>query len=136
MEIHQFDPVIYPRKLWVVRGKGSKEYIIKEFISPDGSRLAIDDDDTAIITTYGSVMHVKSGKYGVLVWIKDITNSDTGAIAHEGAHVATYIFADIGAYLVPSNQEPFAYLCGWAADCIYQTKTRKFKDRYGKIQVS
>lgn len=80
------------------------------------------------MTTYGPVMHVKSGKYGVMVWIKDTAGSNTGTIAHESVHVATYIFNDIGAFLTPSNQEPFAYLVGWAADCLQQVKTGKFKD--------
>lgn len=128
MDIHQFTPTIYPRRLWVVKGKGLKEHIIKEFISPDGSRLDINDDNTAIMTTYGPIMHVKSGKYGVLVWIKDTARSNTGVIAHESVHVATYIFNDIGAFLTPSNQEPFAYLVGWAADCLQSVKTGKFKD--------
>ena len=36
--IHQFDPTIYPRKLWVMKG-GSVNYILDAFTEPDGEEI-------------------------------------------------------------------------------------------------
>lgn len=50
-------------------------------------------------------------------------------MAHEASHVALGIFDYVGAEAKAADSEPFAYLVGWAFDCL--DKVRKYKD-YGK----
>lgn len=48
-------------------------------------------------------------------------------IAHESTHAALEIFAYVGARISYDNQEPYAYLVGWIADCIDKVKNNKIK---------
>lgn len=126
VQIHQFDPVIYPRKLWVLKGADSG-LIKKHFTDTYKSELVINEE---IGNGYdGMVFQVKSkdnGYLGSLVWIANSVN--IGVIAHEASHVAMDMLSDIGYKLDACNQEPISYMIGWIADCIWQVKTGKFKD--------
>lgn len=101
--------------------------MIKEhFSNTDKSELVINEEIGDEFD--GMVFQVKSkdnGFLGSLVWIAD--NVDAGEVAHEASHVAMDIMSDMGCILDPNNQEPFAYMIGWATDCIWQVKTGKFK---------
>ncbi|MEG1838961.1 MAG: hypothetical protein RR220_06700 [Bacteroidaceae bacterium] len=50
-------------------------------------------------------------------------------IVHESVHIASCIFDDCSMTMGFSDgrDEHFAYLVGWAADCINQVRTNKFK---------
>lgn len=125
-QIHQFNPVIYPRKLWVLKG-GTGEMIKEHFTNTDKSELVINKEIGDEFD--GMVFQVEfkdNGFLGSLVWIAD--NVDAGEVAHEAVHVAMDIMSDIGFVFDPNNQEPLAYMTGWVADCIWQVKTGKFKE--------
>lgn len=119
--IHEFDPCIYPRLLWVVKG-GSLEEIRKtlEFgeVEEDKSNGAL------TLSAYDN----ENKRGGFLVWFpkaKDmLLHGDW--MAHEASHVALGIFDYIGAEAKASDSEPFAYLVGWVFKCI--DEVRKFKE--------
>lgn len=125
--IHEFHPSIYPRRIWVV--KGSNEKFVKDnFTERLGEEIVFDNKDgnESACTIFPYVKLRSNGKYGYLVYIQ--ARLSVGDIAHESVHVATELFSEIGAIHTPDNQEPFAYLVGWIADCIHQVITGKFKD--------
>jgi hypothetical protein len=126
-QIHRFDPVIYPRKLWIVKGC-EKKFINDRFVERLGEEIALYDDERneADCTVICDVILKETEECGYLVYIQ--SDLSIGQIAHEAVHVAVGLFKDIGAYLDPDNQEPFAYLVGWIADCINQVETGKLKD--------
>lgn len=66
-------------------------------------------------------------KLGELIWFPNETSIEQEKVTHESVHAAMDIFRDIGADVDIGNQEPFAYLAGWIADCIDQVKRDKFK---------
>lgn len=104
--IHEFDPCIYPRLLWVVKG-GSLEEIRKTLELPE-----LSEED-------------KRG--GFLVWFpraSDIKHGDW--IAHEASHVALGIFDYIGSTVAANDSEPFSYLVGWVFKCV--DEVRKYKE--------
>lgn len=114
MKIHEFDPVIYPRKLWVA-------------VSTDtfSDRFESEWDDTAIV----DCVRDKLRNLGCILVRFESKNAITIAnIAHESSHIAMNIFDYIGAKVDLANQETFSYLVGWVADCINQVRTGKFKD--------
>lgn len=118
MKIHEFDPVIYPRKLWVAvstdrfsdRFEGVSEW---------------DDTADAIVDC---VRDKQRNLGGILVRYESKNAITISNIAHESSHIAMNIFDYIGAKVDLANQETFSYLVGWIADCINQVRTGKFKD--------
>lgn len=117
--IHEFDPCIYPRLLWVVKG-GTLEGIQETF------EVECEADDVGGAVTIPARRR-SDGRLGYCVWFPkagDIRNLDW--IAHESTHVALCIFNDIGGVITYEDQEPFAYLVGWVFGCI--DTIRKFKE--------
>lgn len=118
--IHEFDPCIYPRLLWVVKG-GTLDKI-KEILEVGD----LDEDNVGGAVTI-LARKKENGLLGYCVWFpssSDIKRLDW--IAHESAHVALCIFNDIGARVLYEDQEPLAYLVGWAFECI--DKVRRIKN--------
>lgn len=120
--IYEFDPVIYPFKLWVCT-------------NPDESmteKLFLDDDQLLIslhhnmLTTAGT--NSTDSRLGVLVFghKKYFTVKN---IAHESAHVADYFFESLAIEKgkFSDRNEAYAYLVGWAADCMEQVRTNNAK---------
>lgn len=123
--IHEFDPCIYPRLLWVVKG-GTLEEIRKtlEFVE-------LDDSDATGAVTVSAYDNAKK-KGGFLVWFPNPSDMTKHGfwMAHEAAHVALGIYSYVGAEAKAEDSEPFAYLVGWAFECM--DKVRKFKEvKYG-----
>ena len=117
--IHEFDPCIYPRLLWVVKG-GSLEDIKETF------EVSCEDEDIGGAATLPA-RRKSDNRLGYCVWFPkagDIRNLEW--IAHESTHVAICIFNDIGGNVTYEGQEPFAYLVGWVFGCI--DTIRKFKE--------
>lgn len=106
MKIHEFDPVIYPRKLWVSvstdtfsdRFEGVSEW---------------DDTADAIVDCFRDKLRNLGG---ILVRFESKNAITIANIAHESSHIAMNIFDYIGAKVDLANQETFSYLVGWVAD--------------------
>lgn len=119
--IHEFDPQIYPRLLWVVKG-GELEEIRKTLEFPE---LDEDQGNGGAVTVSAYDNTNKRG--GFLVWFpkaSEMKNLDW--IAHEATHVALGVFDYVGAEVECTNSEPFAYLVGWVFGCM--DKIRKWKE--------
>ena len=117
--IHEFDPQIYPRLLWVVKGGELED--IKDMFETE-----ISEEEVGGAVTF-LVRRKVDNRLGYCVWFPksgDIRNLDW--IAHESSHVALCIFNDVGAVITPEGQEPFAYLVGWVFGCI--DTVRKYKE--------
>lgn len=121
--IYEFDPCIYPRLLWVVKG-GTLEGIRKT--------LEFDDIEEDFQSTGGAITisayDNKKKKGGFLVWFpkpSDMTKHSDW-MAHEASHVALGIFGYVGAQARAEESEPFAYLVGWAFKCMEEV--RKYKE--------
>ena len=117
--IHEFDPCIYPRLLWVVKG-GTLEEIRKTLEFGD---IVDDFQSTGGAITISAYDNAKK-KGGFLVWFPKASEmSNLDWIAHESTHVALGIFDYIGSEVAANESEPFAYLVGWVFGCI--DKVRK-----------
>ena len=128
--IHEFDPCIYPRLLWVVKG-GSLEEIRKTL---EFGELGDDEQKGGAVTISAYDNENKRG--GFLVWFPKASEmSNLDWIAHESAHVALGIFDYIGSEVAANESEPFAYLVGWVFKCV--DKVRKYKEvKYGSESES
>ena len=127
MQVHEFDPEIYPYKLWVVISKTS-EPIMEMFKEYSGDDIIFKEsfiNSSRALTL--PVIKKDTLKYGVLLHIKSKKYLTYEVVAHESSHAAKYLFEHIGASV--SEHEPFEYVVGWVAKCCEQVK--KFK----KIEI-
>ena len=118
---------IYPRILYIAKGKDKKGVIQNNFTARNLSDLIFDEDTTTDACTW-EVIERNSNTHGFLVWLYNNINTDV--IAHESTHIAFETFRDIGGIADEDNQEPFAYLVGWVAKQIKNALNyKKFKNK-------
>jgi hypothetical protein len=103
---------IYPRTLFIVKGKDKRKVIQNNFTDRKGNDLVFSDDNTSDACVW-EVIEKSNHKYGFLIWLYG--DASVEAIAHESTHIAFETFRDIGGLADEDNQEPFAYLVGWVA---------------------
>ena len=131
-QVHKFDPVVYPRKVWVAKG-GTKKNLAEVFDDLEGDPYMISDE--VVTFSYAltdDVVERSSGDYGVIVWLHKLNDITTGTMAHEADHAANLIFKAIGAKVDCTNDETHAYLVGFITNCIEIVKKGKEYDRQGK----
>ena len=129
--IHQFDPVIYPVKLWVGINPPFED-VEKMFygLNSETERIDITSDayesDHFTIARTHPVASKSEGWIGLLVTIRKVKQCKTGIICHESAHCADFICGQFG--ITAGNfegGEAYAYLIGWIADCIEKVLKNK-----------
>ena len=133
IQIHEFDPVIYPFRLWV--GKFlSEEYLCEKFygLTEDMERVDLKEmhkSDRFCTASTIIVADKNTGWGGAVVAIHKPSAMDIKTIAHEASHVADFVCEYFGISMDSfDGGEAKAYLVGWVADCINQAKTGKFNN--------
>lgn len=129
-KIHKFFPTIYPRKLWVAKGV-TLDNINTYFTDYSDNPISYTLDDNITGPASAAVFKVRdkvTREFGIFVWIN--THLNVKEITHESIHVASCIFDDCGMSMGFSGgqDEHFAYLAGFAADCIHQVVTGRFRE--------
>lgn len=123
-DIVEFDPQIYPIKVWIAKG-GDVKSLREQFCRANGDEIAFGGNYGGFVD---SVSRKIDGKLGELVWFPYASAMFVGDISHEATHAAIDIFDYCGCRIDAENQEPFAYLVGWIAKCINEVK----RGKYGK----
>lgn len=96
-KLYSFDPVIYPRKLWILY-RPSLATINKYFELKDGEAYSQNDYDYLMNKANGEVVPVVSkdqSLYGGLIIFK--SKPSLGVILHESIHFCDYLYEEIGA---------------------------------------
>lgn len=125
--IHQFDPVIYPFKLWVVISNNLPEiesnFIEGKTLEPIDLGDIEEHADAFVLQDY--VTHKETNTNGFLIVFKNKKACTVPVMAHEATHVVRFIWE----YLSENETgiEADAYLVEWVVDCINKVKTGKFK---------
>lgn len=122
--IYEFDPVIYPTRLWVCKKPETKE--VEDLFYPF-------NNDGDMVDSFGDVFDDVSGKYantlivgnkktrmrGCLVSIFLPGYCGAGVCSHEALHYIAYLSEQfdipLGGF---DTSEPLAYLEQWATNCI------------------
>lgn len=120
MEVYTFDPVIYPRLLWIAVGKDRFEERFDLFEFPESSTDAVTE----------SAFDEVNKKGGIFIRFESLEVMTAKVISHEAFHAAMTIFDYINAFPDIKNQEPLAYLISWIAQCCEEVKIKltKVKD--------
>lgn len=128
-KIHIFNDNIFPRCLFIVV-TDSAEYlndIFEDFERENGIKQ--DEYDRADAITF-RCRHRESGLYGVCVAFVNKKAMNVSNMAHEAVHVSAGIHYELGMSMGFNigEDETFAYIAGWSADCMNQVRTNKFRD--------
>ena len=110
----EYDPVIYPRKLWVHIGYDLKELAPKAFYN-----VVIGEKKDYSGVEYGEVVRKIDDKYGILVSFPNRKYMTMDVCAHEASHVCDDLE---NALNIKHGDEPSAYLLGWIASCINKAR--------------
>lgn len=123
--IYEFDPVIYPTRLWVCKKPCTDD--ISELFYPF-------NNDGEMVDSFGGTFEYVSGKYantmivgnkkslmrGCLVSIFLPGGCGAGVCAHEALHYIAYLSEQFDVPLGGFDKsEPLAYLEQWATNCIW-----------------
>lgn len=123
MDIREFDPVIYPFRLWGIVGGTDKE-ITDSFLQYEGEEIESLDKGISKSEAFAMpVISKESNRYGVVVYFVNRRVMTCSVIAHESSHAAKFLFEHIGADV--KEHEPFEYVVGWIAGCCEKAKKNK-----------
>ena len=117
MNIFEFNPQIYPRRLWMSVGASTEE-LQEKF----GKEVIKEDlDDSYYAETY-PIQQKEPLLGGVLIRFQDLKAMTPENMAHEATHAAIEIFDYCDCRIDVENQEPFSYLMGWIVKCCDEVK--------------
>ena len=128
-KIHVFEDSIFPRSLFVTV-TDSVAYLNERFESLESDDdIEAEDYDMADAITF-RCRHRKTGLYGVCVAFRGKNRMSVRTMAHEAVHVSAAFHHDLNMSMGFNigEDEAFAYISGWAANCMNQVKTNKFRD--------
>jgi hypothetical protein len=126
VKIHEFDPVVYPFKIWIVIDKNLLEIGNNFLDSETMEKIKLHDieniSDAFIYDKY--VISMSGNKNGFLVVFKNKKACNVGTMAHETVHLIKAIWD----YLFEKNpgEEAEAYLFEWVIKCM--DEIRKIKN--------
>lgn len=120
--IHEFDPILYPNKVWITYDLKDKE-IKNHFIRQNGEEIDSYYSNTHAVCIL--VIQKETNEAGVLIKFSNKKEINFNTVAHEASHTAKHIFEFIGANV--TEHEPFEYLVGWIAGCCETVKKYKQK---------
>ncbi len=127
-EIHEFNPIIYPCRIWVAINP-SYESISEKFYAVTTEMERMDIEPRQFEADYFSIastcpVTIKQGGWiGLLVCIWKPKSLNVDTICHESVHCSDFICEQFGITNGSfDNGEAYAYLTGWIAGCIESVK--------------
>lgn len=129
--LYEFDPVIYPYKLWIIVDK-TPDVLSKDFDEYTKNPIQFIDRDTNMFHAFTMpVCRKVNPNYGVVIFFRSKRNISFELVAHEASHAAKYLFDHIGADV--NEHEPFEYVVGWIAKCCETVKKSKSDEQNAKM---
>ena len=111
---YEYNPVIYPRLLWVAIEVELKD--LKEAFD----ELPGDDDGVEYDgVVYEKVSRKSDKRYGVLACFPSRKVMTMSVLCHEASHIVDNIEEQTG---IEHGGEPSAYLIGWVAKCLNEAR--------------
>ena len=121
--LHEFDPVIYPFKIWVCVSKDIKGVLDEHFLDYNTNKpIEFDEEGKTGAVTF-AVIKKDTRKFGAVIFFYTKKTMSVGCIAHEASHAAKDLFNHIGAEV--KHHEPFEYLLEWIVKCCEKVKLNK-----------
>ena len=131
IDVYEFDPQIYPVRLWVGVNPDFSDIADKFYGLDDKlNRIDINEQscfhDRFTIARTSTVCDKKTGWIGVLVEIYKPKSCKIGNLSHEAAHCADFICEYLGiTHKGFDDGEAYAYLLQWIVNCCEKVKKGK-----------
>ncbi len=110
---YEYDPVIYPRKLWVHIGYDLRDVASSEFEGVEQT------EKEYYGVTYDEVVRKSDNSIGVLMSFQSAKDMRMSVCAHESSHACDDMENAIG---MEHGGEASAYLLGWIAGCVNRAR--------------
>lgn len=120
--VYEFDPVIYPCRLWIAV---TTDNLADRFRD-------LDDLPEDVNGRTSTTSDINRGIVGVIIRFRSIEDIDFRTVAHESVHAANMIFYELGVKADTDNDEHLAYLVGWIADCCREVRSFECKKKPDK----
>ena len=118
---------VFPRKLITAYDLDAAN---EHFIGADDKPL--EKIEGSVATTYR--VNAKRWNFGgLLVYIKEPKEFDTGTISHESLHVVKEMLEDLPCMLNDETEEVWCYMVGWVAKCIESYMKDKIWGSYVEV---
>lgn len=128
-KIVEFNPQIYPFRLWVAVNPKHEEVSSKFYgLTGQMERMEMPEFKNSLtnIATTTLVSDKKDGWMGCLVLIWKPKMLKVNQICHEASHCTDFVCEQFGISSRDfDNGEAYAYLIGWIAECINSVKENK-----------
>ncbi len=128
-KIYEFDPIIFPTKVWVALDGITIDEIDNAFeaIYDDNIGMSFKENNTLLDVGVDAKTFIVGNKAqnikGCLVLIRKDTQLKS--LSHEASHCADWLFEDIGETERSYNSECYAYYQSWVFDCLYKVQKGK-----------
>ena len=123
VKIHEFDPVIYPFRIWIIIDK-TPDIIADNFKEYEGEPIHFEIGDTDKLYAFAMPVQSKENPmYGAVLFFRSRKSMTYKLVAHESSHAAKFLFEHINADM--REHEPFEYVIGWIAGCCEKVKRWK-----------
>lgn len=132
--IYEFNPVVYPFRLWVIK-KNTNSDVKDNFWGITSGYETYDIEDEMLDQQHKKanawvlpVSKKESKRIGVLVCLEKTREMTVGKVAHEATHVVDWVceHLDLRGFSYAEG-EARAYLTGWVTDCINNVLKGKVK---------
>lgn len=126
IQIHEFDPVIYPLKLWIIKNP-TISFLTDNFGGINEEFYPVEMKNSNASVWDRPVMLKETKKYGLLLSVYDMKSFTAGTMAHEATHMANILWEWINERDITMGSEANAYLVGWMVKCMCEFKSYKNK---------
>ena len=111
IQIHEFDPVIYPLKLWIIKNP-TVSFLADNFGGIDEEFHPVEMKNSNAAVWDRPVMLKETKKYGLLLSVYDMKSFTADTMAHEATHMADILWGWINEKELSMRSEANAYLVG------------------------
>ena len=122
-KIYEFDPLIYPFKLWVAITSDFSSLVEKFYQGYDKSELNTSFIENHEAATYIVQQKGNNSYYGSLIATTNKKYFTAKLMAHEATHSARDFWNHMNENI--TGVEADAYLVGWIVECIEKVKLNK-----------
>jgi hypothetical protein len=122
IQIHEFDPVIYPYKIWIAITDNLNAAVENYANDKTGGDISFEDCERFNAMAF-TCYNKQNKDIGVMILFKTKKACSVRTMSHESVHASQFFWDLMGEETKGIEAE--AYLVGWIAECCEKVKLNK-----------